>query len=102
MNEKGYANIDSEFCDMWEMFLIVFVRNELAMQVSKVKKMIKEKGKSIVFKTFGNKGGVAYNFMYKNRIFNVIATHLQHKQEKQDKRNNMSRELVNELRMYEI
>ena len=47
----------------------------------------------------GNKGGLCYSFVFKNKIFNVIGCHLQHKREKQDKRNQMSRELVNEFKL---
>ena len=101
-NMHGYSNIDTDFSGMWEMFLVVFVRNELLNDVTKVKKQQIAKGKNGLFVTFGNKGGVTYNFKLKNMVFTAIATHLQHKQEKQEKRNKMSRELVNEFQLYEI
>ena len=33
-------------------------------------------GKNGLFVTFGNKGGVTYNFKLKNMVFTAIATHL--------------------------
>ena len=47
--------------------------------------------------TVGNKGGLCYSFALKNHIFNVIGCHLQHKQEKQKKRNEMSRQIVDKF-----
>ena len=78
-NANGYSNIDTDFSGMWEMFLMVFVRNELLNDVTKVKKQQIAKGKNGLVVTFGNKGGVAYNFKLKNIVFTAIATHLQHK-----------------------
>ena len=40
------------------------------------------KGKNLAITTVGNKGGLVYSFVLRNRIFNVIGTHLQHKAEK--------------------
>lgn len=52
--------------------------------------------------TMGNKGGLAYSFAIKNRHFNVIGCHLQHKLEKQAKRNLMSRQLINEIKVQQL
>lgn len=50
----------------------------------------------------GNKGGVAYSFRLKNRLFNFINTHLRHGQNKQDERNQMAQQLLSEIKMQEI
>lgn len=64
--------------------------------------MIKPKGKNMIVQTLGNKGAVAYSFSLANKIFTVIAPHLQHKAEKQDKRNEMACELINDMKLQEI
>ena len=38
LNANGYSNIDNDYSGMWEMFLIVFVRNDLLNHVTKIKK----------------------------------------------------------------
>lgn len=60
---------------MWEMFLIIFVKENLAKYVSQVKKVQIAKGK---FHMVGNKGALAYSFMLHDKVFNVIGVHLQH------------------------
>ena len=84
---------------MYQMFLICFIKKPLMKDVSKVLAHRVAKGKNLGFTTVGNKGGLCMSFAYKNHIFNVIGSHLQHKQEKQDKRNLMSRQLVDEMKM---
>lgn len=48
MNRFGFSNIDTDYANMWEMFLIVFVRDDLLEDVTKVRKMFKPKGKNLV------------------------------------------------------
>lgn len=84
------------------MFLIVFVKKHYLKDISRVVSRTCAKGKDVLFTTVGNKGGISYSFAFKNRIFNIIGCHLQHKMEKQEKRNFMSRELVNEFKLQEI
>lgn len=76
MNEAGFTSIATEFLDMWEMFLLCFVKRDLFEQVANVSAMKLAKGamKGMI----GNKGCIAYNFTLMNRHFNVIATHLKH------------------------
>jgi hypothetical protein len=45
----------------------------------------------------GNKGCVAYSFVMRDRVFNFIACHLQHGQDKIEKRNKMAAEILKEL-----
>lgn len=87
---------------MYQMFLICFVRRPLMSEVSRVISQRVAKGRNLGITTVGNKGGLCYSFVYKNHLFNVIGSHLQHKQEKQDKRNLMSRQLVDEMKMQEL
>lgn len=85
MLPRGFVNIDKD-CNsvaMFEMFLIAFIRRELATDVSKVKQTTLEKGWMNIV---GNKGGVAYSFQLKNRLFNFIACHLRHGQSKEAER----------------
>ena len=82
MDFKGFINLDTQYASMWEMFLICFVKKELLPHVSKVKQAINAKGKNVLVSTIGNKGAIAYSFMLKNRLFNIVACHLQHKMEK--------------------
>ena len=87
---------------MFQMFLICFIRKPLLKDVSRVVNHKIAKGKNILVTTMGNKGGLCYSFAFKNHTFNVIGCHLQHKREKQEKRNFMSRELVHEMKMQEL
>ena len=77
MLPRGFVNIDKDYNSvaMFEMFIIAFIRRGLATDVSKVKQVALEKGWMNIV---GNKGGVAYSFLLKNRLFNFIATHLRH------------------------
>ena len=87
---------------MYQMFLICFVKKELIKDVSRVRSAKNAKGKQLLVTTVGNKGGLSYSFALKNHIFNIIGCHLQHKAEKQKKRNFMSRQLVDEMKMQEL
>ena len=73
--ENGFVNLEKNFVSMWEMFLIIFIKQPLKQSVTKVKTSYIAKGFA---KTIGNKGGVAYSFMLQNRMFNFVATHLRH------------------------
>jgi hypothetical protein len=79
MVAHGFVNIDATnlVCAMFEMFLMIFVKKELAGDVTKVVQTHIEKG---FMGVVGNKGCVAYSFKLKNRLFNVIGTHLRHGQ----------------------
>ena len=87
LNKNGFVNLDKSFVCMWEMFLICFIKAPLKSSVTKVKTKDIAKGFA---KTLGNKGGIAYSFMLNNRMFNIIATHLRHGQNKEDERNEMA------------
>ena len=97
MNAMGYHAISAELLDMWEMFLLVFIKRELVAETANVSAMKLAKGamKGMI----GNKGAIAYNFTLKNRHFNVIATHLRHGQNAVAERDQMASELVSELRL---
>ena len=71
----GFVNIDVQVNAMFEMYIMVFVRRELATDISKVSSSHLEKG---LWGVIGNKGAVAYSFRLKNRHFNFIAVHLRH------------------------
>ena len=73
--ENGFVNLEKNFVSMWEMFLVIFIKQPLKQSVTKVKSDKIAKGFA---KTIGNKGGVAYSFMLQNRMFNFVATHLRH------------------------
>ena len=86
MVPRGFVNIDAtnQVASMYEMFLLVFIKRELSTEVSKVEQTYLAKG----FGGFvGNKGGIAYSFTIKNRLFNFIACHLRHGQAKEAERN---------------
>ena len=76
MDEMGLITISSEFLEMWEMFLIVFVKRELFSETANVSAMKIAKG--AMSGMIGNKGAIAYNFTLENRHFNIIAVHLRH------------------------
>ena len=80
------------------MFLICFGKVKHAKEVTRVYSTRLAKGKNMIVTTVGNKGGLQYSFMLYNHTFNVIGSHLQHKREKQERRNYMSRELINEMK----
>ena len=50
----------------------------------------------------GNKGGVAQSFMVQNRLFNFIAVHLKHGQNKVEARNEMASQLIKEMKVQRI
>ena len=104
MKSKGFENIDQQhsYVYMFQMFLICFVKSSLSKEVSQVISQRVAKGKNLAITTVGNKGGLCYSFVLKNRVFNVIGCHLQHKMEKQAKRNKMARDLLNEMKMQEL
>jgi len=60
---------------MWEIFIVVFVKQYLIDEISLVKKESIAKGK---LNLIGNKGVVAYSFVLRERIFNFIGCHLRH------------------------
>jgi len=33
MTSQGFYNIDSTFCGMWEMFIVIFVKKDLRKEV---------------------------------------------------------------------
>ena len=84
---RGFLNVDKTFISMWEMWLVCYIRSDLKQEVTKIRSASIAKG---VGKMIGNKGGVCQSFMVKNRLFNFIATHLKHGQNKQDKRDEMA------------
>ena len=81
MQTKGFKNIDptNGFVYMYQMFLVVFIRQPLLKDVSRVTCQKNAKGKNILFTVVGNKGGLCYSFVLGNRVFNIIGCHLQHK-----------------------
>ena len=85
MVPRGFANVDvkNQIVGMYEMFMIIFVRKELSNDVSKVVSTYLQKG---LWGVVGNKGGIAYSFTLKNRLFNFIAVHLRHGQSKEGER----------------
>ena len=60
MDQMGFTSISTEFPQMWEMFLLVFVKRELFSQTANVSAMKLSKG--AIGGRIGNKGGIAYNF----------------------------------------
>ena len=60
---------------MYEMFMVIYVKMEYQSEINNVIQVQNEKG---VWGIIGNKGGVAYSFTLKGRLFNFIATHLRH------------------------
>lgn len=72
---------------MWEMFLIVFIRQELLPDLHSVYKTSIAKGMGSVI---GNKGCLAYQFTLRDRVFSIINNHLIHGQVKDLERNQMS------------
>ena len=81
------------------MFLICFMKKPHLKEVSRIVCNKIAKGKNMFVTTVGNKGGLCYSFAFKNHVFNIIGCHLQHKAEKQVKRNFMSRQLVESMKM---
>ena len=80
------------------MFIIVFVKRHLRVEVKDIKKQAIAKGKL----GFGNKGCVAYSFVLRERVFNFIACHLKHGQDASKKRDKEASELIRELKLQQI
>ena len=87
LGKNGFINVDKTFISMWEMWLVCFIKTKYKRDVTKVRSLAIAKG---IGKMVGNKGGVAQSFMVQNRLFNFIAVHLKHGQDKQEKRNEMA------------
>lgn len=89
MLPKGFVNIDgdNQMATMFEMFCIVFVKQDLATEVSSVAQTQIAKG---LWNFVGNKGCIAYSFKLKNRQFTFISTHLRHGQNAVRDRNEMA------------
>lgn len=85
MAEIGLITISSSLLEMWQMFLIVFVKRELFADTANVSAMKIAKG--AMKGTIGNKGGIAYNFTLENHNFNIVAVHLRHGQNAVAERN---------------
>ena len=60
MNENGFASISPEFLDMWEMWLICFIKHDLYQDLANVTSAKIAKG--AMNGMIGNKGCIAYNF----------------------------------------
>ena len=60
MTAHGFISISTEFLEMWEMFLLVFIKASLFDQVANVSAMKIAKG--AMRHMIGNKGCIAYNF----------------------------------------
>ena len=78
MRDEGFATISSELVDMWEMFIIVFVKINLYDQIGSVNTTKLAKG--AMRQMIGNKGCIAYNFTFRDRHINIFAVHLRHGQ----------------------
>ena len=78
MRYIGFTTVSNELVDMWEMFLLVFVKVKLFDQIANVSTGKIAKG--AMRQMIGNKGGIAYNFSLRDRHINLIATHLRHGQ----------------------
>ena len=96
---RGFLNVDKTFISMWEMWLVCYIRSDMKHDVTKIRSGSIAKG---VGKMIGNKGGVAQSFMVKNRLFNFIAVHLKHGQNKSEKRDEMASQLIKELKLQQF
>lgn len=84
MRQLGFTTVSNELVDMWEMFLVVFIKQDLFDKVANVSTAKLAKG--AMRQMIGNKGGIAFNFTFRNRHINIIATHLRHGQNAADQR----------------
>lgn len=100
MASKGFVRISPDFLEMWEMFLLCFIRKSLENEIANVSSHKIAKG--AMNGMIGNKGCIAYNFTLCNRTFNIVATHLRHGQKAQAERDQMASELINELRLQHV
>ena len=100
MVSNGFISIQQDPVMMWEMFLYCFVKIELFQHVTNVRDTKIAKG--AMSGMIGNKGCVAQNFTLQDRHFNIIATHLRHGQNAVAERNQMARDLINELRLQHL
>ena len=96
MASHGFTAISSEFLEMWEMFLLCFIKSELFKDTANVRGAKIAKG--AMSGMIGNKGCIAYNFTLLGRHFNIVATHLRHGQNATAERDEMASEVINELR----
>ena len=77
MHLNGFVSVYQGHLEMWQMFLVIYVKYEFREDISNVNVGMIAKGfKNVI----GNKGGLSIHFILKNRSFNFIATHLRHGQ----------------------
>lgn len=81
---------------MWEICLLIYVKKELFSLVNHVEKIAIAKGFASMI---GNKGAVAYSFVFAEQLFQVTGVHLTHKAERIDERNQMASQLIREMKL---
>ena len=59
------------------MYITIFVKKSLRPEINQIKRYYIKEGKLGMFYC-GNKGGVAYSFYLRNRVFNFFGLHLKH------------------------
>ena len=80
---------------MWEMFLLILIKEEHMYHLSNVQQNFKPTGFG---KVFGNKGGLLINFKLYDTLYCFINVHLIHGQKNIVKRNEMMSEVIKAMR----
>ena len=98
LHKNGFINIDESYVQIWEMYITIFVKKSLRPEINQIKRDYIKQGKLGMFDC-GNKGGVAYSFYLRNRVFNFFGLHLKHGQENADVRDVKMAELLRDIKL---
>jgi hypothetical protein len=80
---------------MWEIMLLVFAKQE---HVNNIREPEIRTYRNGLFGMVGNKGGIQFNFIFKNHNFNFVTCHLRHGQNAVEQRNAMMSDLIKETK----
>lgn len=83
---------------MWEIMMVVFVKSEHAANIRDPEIRSYRNG---LFGMVGNKGGIQFNCVFKNHLFNFMTCHLRHGQNAAEQRNEMMSHFVKETKSRE-
>ncbi|CAG9311592.1 INPP5D [Blepharisma stoltei] len=89
LDSKEYSMI--AFISMWEMFLIIYARDELKEKITDIQKLYKPTG---IAHIIGNKGGLVITFKIEETSYCFVSCHLAAREERVPQRNQNVKDLL--------
>eukprot|EP00347_Sterkiella_histriomuscorum_P004413 403360556 len=90
-----YKFITVTSVQMWEMFLVAFIKTDHVQYLHNKQSSYKAAG---IGNILGNKGGLQISFKLYDNLFNFINVHLVHGEKRFEKRNDMMSDLIKKMR----